>query len=234
MQKQSICTSSPGMIDVDVALGLGVPRRLRRRGVAGEQAVAQGPRADAVPAQHAPDAVGGDHEAAPLRTGELAGDVRRAVAGVPEGEGDDALLDEHRDRVRHLRAAALAGPQDLEAEALDLRLPAVEGRAVDAVQAAGRGHASRAPGRWRAPVDGRRKAHHHWSWGDAPSVEIGLSDRKDASPHLNETRALRVSVLLGDQRRGVERHRSADDRPRRGHRKPGSSPRRSARLLARR
>jgi hypothetical protein len=118
---------------------------------------------------------------------------------MPEGEGDDALLDQDRDRVRHLRAAALTGPQDLEAEALDYVLPAGEGRAVDAVQAAGCRHKSPARGRWRAPVDGRRKAHHHWSWGDAPSVEIGLSDRKDVSPRLNETRALRVSVLLGDR-----------------------------------
>ena len=65
--------------------------------------------------------------------------MRRSVAGMPEGEGDDALLDEHRDGVRHLRAAALPGPEDLEPEALGLFLPAVEGRAVDAVHSAGGG-----------------------------------------------------------------------------------------------
>ncbi len=65
---------------------------------------------------------------------------------MPEGAGDDALLDEHGNGVRHLRAAALAGPQDLEPEALDLCIPAVEGRAVDAVEPAGGGHGSELTG----------------------------------------------------------------------------------------
>ena len=84
-----------------------ITRRLRRRGVAGEQPQAQGPSADAVAAKYTPDAVRRDPQAASLLAGELAGDVRRSVAGVTEGKGDVGLLDEHRDRVRHLRMAAL-------------------------------------------------------------------------------------------------------------------------------
>jgi len=82
--------------------------------------------------------------AVPL-TGQLGGDARRPRAGSAEGEGDDALLDEHRDRVRHLRPAAFPGAQDLEAEAIAHRLPAAEGRAMDAVHPAGRGHGSELP-----------------------------------------------------------------------------------------
>ena len=61
-----------GVVHGDVALGLGLTCQLRWGGVAGEQRKAQGPRTDAVAAQYAPDAVGGDPEAAPLLAGELA------------------------------------------------------------------------------------------------------------------------------------------------------------------
>jgi hypothetical protein len=84
-----------GMIDLDVALEFGLARQsLGRRREAGEQRVAQRPGPDGMPAQDAVDAVGGDAEAAPLLAGELARDVRRPVAGMHEGDGDDALLDE--------------------------------------------------------------------------------------------------------------------------------------------
>jgi hypothetical protein len=49
-----------------------------------------------------------------------------------EREGDDPLLDHLGQGVRHLRPPALARAQHLEAVALDLTLPAVVGRAVDA------------------------------------------------------------------------------------------------------
>jgi hypothetical protein len=55
------------------------------------------------------------------------------------------VLDEHRDRVRHLRAPALPGAQNLEAEAPRHGLPTVLGRTVDAVHSSGRGHAAELP-----------------------------------------------------------------------------------------
>jgi len=62
-----------------------------------------------VAAQDPPDAVGRHPKAAPLGASEFGGDALRPEAGVAQGKGKDALLDEHRPRVGHLRAAALAG-----------------------------------------------------------------------------------------------------------------------------
>jgi hypothetical protein len=49
---------------------------------------------------------------------------------VTRGEGHDPLLDDQRDLVGHLRPAAFARPEHLQALAIDLRLPAVVGRAM--------------------------------------------------------------------------------------------------------
>ena len=110
--------------------------RLGRSGVAGDEAEALTPGVEAVALEDAPDAVVGEPDAAPLRPGELGRDARRSEAGVAEGEGHDALLDERTGGVRHARLAALAGPQQLEAVALGLVLPSIERRVVDAHHAA--------------------------------------------------------------------------------------------------
>jgi len=51
---------------------------------------------------------------------------------MAECEGDDPLLDKQRELVRHLRPAPLARAEHLESVPVDLRLPAVVGRPVDA------------------------------------------------------------------------------------------------------
>ena len=58
-------------------------------------------------------------------------------ARVADGERQDALLQELRDRVRHLRPAALAGPQDVKAVAVGHCLPAVVGGVTDPHHLAG-------------------------------------------------------------------------------------------------
>ena len=73
--------------------------------------------------EDAPDAVVGEPDAASLRPRQFSGDASRSEAGVAEGEGHDALLDERTGGVGHARLAALAGPQQLEAVALGLGLP---------------------------------------------------------------------------------------------------------------
>jgi len=55
---------------------------------------------------------------------------------MTQAEGDDPLLDHHRQLVGHLGPAALARAQHLQAVAIDLGLPAVVGRAMHAHQAA--------------------------------------------------------------------------------------------------
>ena len=50
---------------------------------------------------------------------------------MPEDEGADALLDERTGGVGQPRLAALPWPEHVEAEALSLVLPAVEGGMVD-------------------------------------------------------------------------------------------------------
>jgi len=57
--------------------------------------------------------------------------------GVGDREGDDPLLDHRRQLVRHLRPAPLSWSQHLQPVPVDLRLPAVVGRAVDTEGAAG-------------------------------------------------------------------------------------------------
>jgi len=59
---------------------------------------------------------------------------------LAERPGDDAVLNHDRDRVRHLRVPTLSRPQDLKAKAVARVLPAVEGRAVDAMKTAGHGY----------------------------------------------------------------------------------------------
>jgi hypothetical protein len=51
---------------------------------------------------------------------------------MPERERDDSLLDQHRELAGHPRPAALARPQHLQPVPVDLRLPAVIGRAMHA------------------------------------------------------------------------------------------------------
>ena len=121
-----------------MALGLGFRGcRLGRSGVAGHEAEALTPGVEAVALEDAPDAVVGEPDAAPLRPRQLGGNARRSEAGVAEGEGHDALLDERTGGVGHARLAALAGPQQLQAVALGLGLPSIVGRVVDAHHPAG-------------------------------------------------------------------------------------------------
>jgi hypothetical protein len=122
---------------LDVAWRRGLARRLVGRAVAGDERQPSRPRREPVPAQAAPDAVVRDEQAAPTRARELGGDPARPQAGVAEREGDDSLLDQRRELVGHLRAAPLARAQHLEPVPVDLRLPAVVRRAVDAEAAAG-------------------------------------------------------------------------------------------------
>jgi hypothetical protein len=61
------------------------------------------------------------------------------LLGVAERGADDPLLDDLGDLVRHRPTPALARAQHLEPRVLDLRLPAVVGRAVDAERPAGVG-----------------------------------------------------------------------------------------------
>jgi hypothetical protein len=76
------------------------------------------------------DAVGADHQRAPLRTGELRADAARPEPGIAQRKRDDPLLDHRRELVGHLRAPTLTRTQHLNARALDHRLPAVVRRAV--------------------------------------------------------------------------------------------------------
>ena len=71
-----------------------VPLRRRRgplglgwRRVAGDQAIASGPGAEPVAAQHPPYPIGGEPDAAPLGPGEFGGDAGWPEAGMAEGEG---------------------------------------------------------------------------------------------------------------------------------------------------
>jgi hypothetical protein len=59
---------------------------------------------------------------------------------VGDRERDDALLDQHRELVRHPWPAALARAQHLKPVAVDLLLPGVIGRAVDPKRPAGSRH----------------------------------------------------------------------------------------------
>ena len=59
---------------------------------------------------------------------------------MAEREGDDPLLDQRRELVRHPRPAPLARAQRTQALPLDLALPSVVGRAVDTEGAAGGGN----------------------------------------------------------------------------------------------
>ena len=105
--------------------------------VAGDQREALRARREAVPARAAPEAVGGDDDAAPARTAKLGGDPLRTKPGMTEREGDKPLLDEQRELVGHLRPTALARTQHLESVPVDLCFPAVVGRAVEAEGPAG-------------------------------------------------------------------------------------------------
>jgi hypothetical protein len=83
-------------------------------------------------AQHPPHPVGGEPDRTPARLGQLGGDPGRAEAGMPEGEGDHPLLDQHAGGIRHPRWSAFSGSQDLRAVAVELSLPAVVGGGMDA------------------------------------------------------------------------------------------------------
>src|SRR5215207_6917549 len=109
--------AGPGGVDVPLDrrdlgasfVGIAVPGDQRQALVAGVQPD---------PAQDAPDAVLADPDAAPLLPGQLRADAPRAVAGVPEGEGDDPLLEVRADLVGHPRAATLPDVQRLKAPAI--------------------------------------------------------------------------------------------------------------------
>ena len=101
------------------------------------EAEALRPGVEAVAPQDAPDAVVGEANASPLGTRQLGGDALRSEAGVPQCEGDDALLDDRAGGVGEAWRAALPGPEHLETVALGLLLPAVERGMVDAHRPAG-------------------------------------------------------------------------------------------------
>ncbi len=120
---------------LDVGLGLGFARRLVGRSVAGDQREALGACGEPVAAQDAPDPVGEGPK--PYLALELGRQAARAQAWVGDREREDALLDDAREGIWHLRAPALARPEHLQARGVDLTLPAVVGRAVDAERPAG-------------------------------------------------------------------------------------------------
>src|SRR5262249_32815620 len=72
-----------------------------------------------------------DDDPAPLRTAQLAADPPWPLPGVRDRVGEDPLLDHRRQLVRHPRPPPLARPQHLQPVPVDLRLPAVVGRAVN-------------------------------------------------------------------------------------------------------
>src|SRR2546425_4771105 len=60
-----------GAIDIDVALGAGITRRLIGRRVAGDEPQALGAGVQPVAAEHLPDAVGRDNDPSPLGPTQL-------------------------------------------------------------------------------------------------------------------------------------------------------------------
>lgn len=98
-----------GVVDVDVALGLGVPLdRLGWRGIAGDESQPLGLGVEPVPSQDLVDPVGADREPTPLGTTELVGDPLRPDRRMRQREGEDALLEQRAGRVRHPRGTALS------------------------------------------------------------------------------------------------------------------------------
>src|SRR5438477_2887431 len=119
-----------------MALRFTLPRRLVGRAVAGDEREPLAARRQSVPAEAAPDPIVRDAESAPTRARELGSDPLRSEPGMAKRKSDDPLLDQRRQLVGHLRPAPLARAQHLEAVTLDLPLPAVVGRTVDAKTAA--------------------------------------------------------------------------------------------------
>jgi hypothetical protein len=119
-----------GPVGVDVRLRRGLARRLVGCAVARDQRQPSSPRRDPVAMQDLPHAVGRHRQRAPLRTGEHRRDPPRPKAGMPQRERHDPLLHDLRDLVGHLRPPALPRPEHLQPLTVDLRLPAVIGRAM--------------------------------------------------------------------------------------------------------
>jgi hypothetical protein len=88
-------------------------------------------------AQHPPHPVGGEPDRTPARLGQLGGDPGRAEAGMPEGEGDHPLLDQHTGGIGHAGWSTFPWPEDLGAVAVQLPLPAVIGRGMNAHRSTG-------------------------------------------------------------------------------------------------
>ena len=135
-----------GPLDVDVRFRLGLAWRFVGGAVAGDEREPLGARVEPVSAQAAPDTVGRDDDPAPLLAAKLGGDPPRAETGVRDRERNDPLLHDRRQLVGHLRAPTLPRSQHLQPVPVDLRLPAVVGRAMDTEGATGmanRGPASK-------------------------------------------------------------------------------------------
>ena len=112
-------------VDVDVLLGTGVARRLVGRGVAGDQPQPLGAGVQPVAAEHLPDAVGRDHDPAPLLARASSDATRR---GPSPGCASEKLT---------IRSSTIfgswlgicgrrrsRGPEHLQPVAVDLALPA--------------------------------------------------------------------------------------------------------------
>src|SRR5712691_7392948 len=125
------------MVDLDVRLRPWLARRLVGGAVAGNKRESFCARVEPVSAQAAPDAVGGDDDAAPARPRQLGGDPPRTQAGLGEREGDYPLLHDRGQLVGHPRAPPLARAQHLQAVPVDLPLPGVIGRAMNTEGTAG-------------------------------------------------------------------------------------------------
>ncbi len=111
--------------------GCGARRRLVGCPVAAHEREPLGARVEPVSAQAAPDPVGRNDDAAPARPRQLGGDPLRTQTGMGEREGDDPLLDERRQLIRHPRLPALARAQHLQSVPVDLPPPGVVGRAMN-------------------------------------------------------------------------------------------------------
>src|SRR5437867_4233903 len=125
------------MVDLDVRLRPRLARWLVGGAVTGNKRESFCARVEPVSAQTAPDAVGGDDDAAPARPRQLGGDPPRTQARMGECEGADPLLDDRGQLVGHPWPPPLARAQHLQPVPVDLPLPGVIGRAMNAEGTAG-------------------------------------------------------------------------------------------------
>ena len=125
--------------NVNVLLGTGIARRLKRRRVTSDQPEPLGAGVQPVAAEHLPNPVRGDKNATPLGPGKLSGDALWTQSRVAQRESHYPLLDVLGELVGHLRCPSLPRAQHLKAMSVDPSLPGVIRRAVHPKPPAGLG-----------------------------------------------------------------------------------------------